>query len=208
MTVSFPLAGIFDRYPILTTSFFPRERQSSSRTGGGSSIVIDYRMPVWRASYVTALISEDDCIALEAELSALRGAALAFYGTDTRRPFPRLGPQSGVYGGAQISSVNLEENTVAFSALPTNIELSIGDRFHVNVGGKRRLYALAEAGGTTGFFGNTAPLQVVPQLFPTVAPGPVTFGRPSCEMRLIADSVTFNPSGNLLGTVSFEAEQI
>lgn len=208
MAVSFPLNGLFTRYGIKTTRFFPEERQSFSRNGAGAKIVVDYRMPIWKASYVSAAMSEDDCLELEAELSSLRGAANIFHGIDTRRLFPRLGPQTvSAYSSAQVSSVNLSANSVAFSGLPANLALSRGDKFSVLISGSRYLYAIAEP-ITANALGATAQVEVVPQLHPLISAGAATLASPTCAMRLVPGSVQFNPSGNLLATVSFEAEQI
>lgn len=207
MTISFPLTNLFNRYSIKTTRFLPEFRQSFSRTGAGVGIVVDYRMPIWAAAYSSVVMREDDCIELETELSSLRGAANIFLAMDTRRPYPRLGLQSGVYGAATVSAFNLTDNTVAFAGLPANLALSRGDRFHVVIGGNRYLYAMAEP-ITADALGATASAEVVPQLHPLIATGAATFEKPKCAMRLVPGSVQFNAQGALLGTVSFEAEQI
>lgn len=207
MAITFPLDGVFSRYGIKTTQFFPEERQSFSRTLAGAGVVIDYRAPVWKASFTSAVMREDDCLELEAELSSLRGALNTFYAVDTRRPFPRLGPQDAApYSSAMISNFNLATNRLAFSGLPGGLKLSRGDKLSVVVGSRRLLYAIAEPATAAGGGGVTL-TEVVPQLHPQIATGAVSFANPSCEMRLVAGSVQFNPSGNLLATVSFDAEQ-
>lgn len=208
MAITFPLSGLFDRYGIKTNSFLVDFRQSTSRDGAGNLTVIDYRLPKWKASFSSAVMSEDDCLEIEAELLSLNGAARVFLATDTRRPFPRKGAQSAVYGSAQITAVSLVNNTVTLSGLPANLDLSRGDKFSVAVNGIHYLYALAEPISANSS-GVTGAVTVTPTLNPAVtAPRSAVFAKPPCSMRLIYGSIAFNPSGALLGTVSFDAEQI
>lgn len=204
MALTFPIPDLFERFPLQTTNFSLNFRQSFSRDGAGRLTTIDYRLPYWQASFVTAPISEDDCLALEALLSSLDGMSRTFLARDTRREFPRRGPQSAAYGGAIITAFGTGRRDVSFTGLPAGLVLSEGDYFSVVVSGTPRLFRLAQ--GKTATLGSASNLECRPAIPGSVAANtPVTFAKPACAMKVDPASIAFNPGGNLLGTVSFSA---
>ena len=207
MAITFPRADIFTASQIKTSSFLLNYRQSFSRDGGGRSTVVDFREPYWQASFVSAVISEDDCIELEAALMSLDGMARQFLVTDTRRPYPRRMVQ-GAITGVQITGVNFGRNLCSFAGLPPNAVLSQGDRFSFEFFGTHYLFALAEGKVANGS-GVAANVEIRPRMPGAITfPRDVTLSRPTCSMKLDPASVSFASNGSLLGTVSFSAAQI
>lgn len=204
MALTFPIPDLFDRFPIQTTAFALNFRQSFSRDGAGRLTTIDFRLPYWQASFVTAPMREDDCLALEALLSSLDGMTRTFLARDTRRPFPRRGPQSAAYGAATITAFGTGRRDVSFSGLPAGLVLSEGDYFGINISGSARLFRLAQS--KTATLGSVSNLECRPSIPSAVAANtPVIFARPTCTMKVDPASIAFNPGGNLLGTVAFSA---
>lgn len=90
-------------------------------------------------------MSEDDCIELEAMLRALKGMVYPFYAEDTRRLYPRRGPQSAAYGSAALASiVGAGRSEVTFTGLPAGLILSVGDKFSLEIEGLDRLFEIQE----------------------------------------------------------------
>lgn len=206
MALTFPLADLFTRFPIKTNRFTLDRRQSFSRTNAGVVSVADFRAPTWAADFVSAAMSEDDCIELETMLRALKGMVNPFYGEDTRRPYPRRGPQSAAYGSAALASVvGAGRSEVTFSGLPSGLILSVGDKFSLAVDGIDRLFEVQEQVVASGA-GVTTAVSVLPPIpAAVIAPANAQFSRPRVAMLADPSTVAFNPSGGLLGTVSFSA---
>lgn len=206
MALIFPRANILTAYPIKSNLMLDY-RQSFSRTAGGLGIGVDYRQPIWNGAFTSATMSEDDCLALEAELNSLDGMVRSFLAHDTRRPFPRLGPQTAAYGTPLIAAIGSGREQADISGLPANLVLSVGDYFSVAEGDKRYLFTVVQ-GSTASALGVASDIEFRPHLPPFIPIGrAVNFVRPACTMRIDPASVGYTSSGALLGTIAFTARQ-
>jgi hypothetical protein len=206
MAVSFPRADIFSQFPIQTTRFDLNYRQSFSRDGGGRLTIVDFREPYWQAEFVSAVMSEDDCLDLEAALISLDGMSQSFLATDTRRRSPR-NLQPSAFGSPFVSSVKNGGNQVTFSGFSSGAQISQGDKFSVVFDGLHYLFVAVET-KTASTIGTLLGLEIRPR-FPAVipTPQPITLLSPTCSMKIDPASLSFARQGGLVGTVTFQGVQ-
>lgn len=205
--ITYPRADIFSAYRLKTTKFQPYFRQTVSRTAGGAMIVVDRGAPVWQASYVTASISEDDCVEFQAVLNSLDGSVQAFLGSDTRREFPRLYPEGNFSDTGSILSLGVDRRVLSLTGLH-GLSFRVGDRFSYQIGDIHVLHEIQEDVTANGG-GEVGPFQVFPHVPPGLTTGTaVKFARPTCTMRIDPESVQYTAGGNTLGTVAFSATQL
>lgn len=208
MAITFPITDLLTRGDVITKGFDAVSRQSISRTAGGALLAYDFGVSIWKGSYVSAVMSHDDCIDLEARLQALEGAVGTFYGMDTRRMYPRAYPTGSFTDSGTVTSLGVDGKSMSIANLPANFVINRGDYFQITVSGVPQLYRAVElkyanGSGISGTFG------VLPHYDPAMTTGlAVVFKQPACLMRLEPGSVQFNDTGRALGTVAFTATQI
>jgi hypothetical protein len=207
MAVTYPRADLFTAFAIKASRFALNFRQAFSRDGGGRTTTVDFREPYWEGAFVSAVLSEDDCVSLEAALHSLDGMARQFLATDTRRTYP-LRMAQGVISGVQITGANAGRNLCNFSGLPANAILSQGDKFSIEANGLHYLFQFVE-GAQADNAGVITAAEIRPRVPLSIGfSQSVKLSRPTCSMKIDPASVAFQSSGPLLGTVSFTAAQM
>lgn len=207
MAITYPLTDLIG-FGIVTQQFKPQFRQQISRQPSGAVTGIDFGQPVWVASYVTATMSQDDCVDFEADLNSLEGVKGTFLGRDTRRLAPREHPNGGFADVATVGAINANRKALTLTGLTVGMILSKGDYVQIEVGGVKFLYQSRET-VVVGAGGVTPEFEVHPTLHVSAAAGNAArLMNPACLMRLEPNSVQYNPGSSALGTVSFNAMQV
>jgi len=166
---------------------------------------MDLGDPIWKASYATAAMKQDDCIEMLAKLNSLDGGLNLFNAPDTRRVYPRAYPTGSFTDSGLVFSLLGDGYSLAFNGLPASFQLSVGDYFHYAQGGRRWLHQIMEANTASGG-GVSGTVSVRPVLSNGLTTTtPVTFKTPSCRMAIEPGSVQYTDMGRALGKVMFKA---
>lgn len=126
MALSFPRTDFIRSLPLYDGFFELVERQEVSRTAGGVSIVRDLGPGLWRATYITKPMREAAVLALEADLSSLRGGLRLFEGHEQRRPLPASDAVSTL-AGVTVSAIAADRRGLRLEGLPAGFVVTVGD---------------------------------------------------------------------------------
>lgn len=208
MAISFPLVALFNNEVILTKRFQLMYRQDTSRLASGLTIARDYGTPLWVADFQTATLSHDDCIKVEAYLSALDGVTRKFTAWDTRRPYPLAYPTGSFSDSGSVGNLPTSVNQIGLKGLPANFQISVGDKFAIEYGSGQRTIHQSIEDVTANGSGVTSDFAIRPFRPADVDVNDVvTFKKPKGNFHLTEEPPQFNDAGQVLGTVSFKAIQ-
>ena len=157
------MALVFPRTDILTAVGFSdgdlmlMERQEmGGREANGAQPGVSYGSGLWRGTYVTEELFNDQAADFQATIASLDGILGSFEAWDMRRPAPRAHRDGSANNGV-LASVNANNKALALSGLKPAQTVSRGDYLAFDYGVNRALHqametVVASGGGVTGQF--------------------------------------------------------
>lgn len=210
MTVSYPLADIFETLKAQKVSFELSWGQEFTGLPNGLLVAKDLRPALWRLSATSKPMRHKDAMIVYAKLNSLYGIIKTFLASNPLAPYPYNDPTGSTVGSSavKINAFSIASGTVQFKGLPASYALKAGDLFSfVYSSTKIALHQLVEDVTANGS-GVTGSVEVRPALRSGVAiDNVVTLKKPYAEFRMVPDSVSLDAVNTLFSTVSFEAVQ-
>lgn len=210
MTITYPRNDVMSaqRLIVQAPGFRLFELQVISRLRSGQLRGKSFSDPIWTASFATPTITQDEAVDFEAVLNSLNGLQ-AFVAYDDRRPYPLAHSTGNFNDSAQINAIQNNGKTIQLYRCDPGFTVTRGDKMAVTFDGRTTLHQASEtATPATGALTPTGFFDIAPNLPPGVLGGaPVTFKKPSVNMVVVPDSVSYNPAAAALATVTFQAVQ-
>lgn len=216
MALSFPLALTSVAYANQDGDFDLDPSEITAPTWGGLVQSVNQGRRLWRMSYVTRPLREEEAFGLLADLRALKGSVRPFKALDPLRRFAIAYPGGytgmtkaggGAFNGtAKLDAVAETLDAVTLDNLPAGFVLKKGDLLSFAFGSTRQaLHSVVEAGTANGSGVATVGVE------PSVVPGftldaDVALADPWCKARLTAKP-TQRRMANRKFVVSFAAIQ-
>lgn len=208
MAIAFPRDILAD-FPGWSTKFELFYRQERSRTAGGRTFAKDLGSPIWRASYVSQILSINTIDQWRTRLASMDGGIQTFLGVNLSRCYPIAYPNGGWPTGSAfdgtggITGIDANRKVFSVQGFPPGFKLSEGDM--IQVGATDLHWVAADAvANVSGVFPT---LEVRPHLWPSVSIGAaVNVKRPHCIMAV--DPVSASTQTDLAsgrGSVTFDA---
>lgn len=192
MTITFPfdlLAG----FPGWSPVFELLRREEQSRAAGGRTYVKDFGDPLWRATYVSKVLSANKLDAWRARLDALDGGQQEFFAYKFSRYAPisypnDSWPTSNGFNGnnAALAVVAANRKEVGITGLGGGYRLVTGDMLRL---GARNLHEVVTGGVASGA-GILNNIEIRPHLWAeTVIGDAVSISKPFCRMAIVPGSI-------------------
>lgn len=191
------------KYAAEGTTFDLFQRQEVSRTAGGLLYGKDLGSAIWRLSWTTYPIPNDDAVAFEALLRSLDGVVTPFLAVDHRRIYPRAYPTGNFTDSGTLLSVNVDNQHIALTGLPAGQVISTGDFLSFG----NALHQVV-SGVTANGSGVTTQFEVRPHIRPGYTLGAaVSLKTPRGQFVLEPDSIRQRAYGSLHTVISFSGVQ-
>lgn len=182
-------------------------RQETSRQARGVTLVKDLGTPLFGMSATTRPLYPAEALSFEAVLESLDGGVHAFYATDLRAPYPIAHLDGAFTDDAVISSIGINNKSLALSGLDSGFTISRGDYLSFAVPGWRSLHQAMETVTADGA-GISPSFEVRPHLFPGTEPGlAVRLKHARTSMMIIADTISKQQVDTRRTVISFQAVQ-
>lgn len=209
MAITYPRSDLMTAHRLIVQApgFRLSPLQEISRLRNGEIRAKNFADPIWKASFSTPQLTQDECVEFESILNDLEDGLKPFHAYDERRPYP-FRYQNGVFqDNGQISAISENGRTVTFSGLQPSFQLTRGDKFRLTSVVGTTLHEIKETITANGS-GATGAVVVQPNIPPAYeGNNPVSFSKPYCLMTIEPGSVSYNPGPSALATVSFSAVQ-
>lgn len=209
MAISYPRDDVMSavRLIVQAPGFRLSPLQEISRLRNGSMRAKNFADPIWKVTYSTPPMTQDECVDFLSVLYDLEDGLKAFQAYDERRPYP-FHYQTGVFSDdADIATISDNGRTISISGLPANFKLARGDKFRLTRVGQTTLHEIKENVTASGT-GAVASVVVQPNIPPEfTGDNPISFKKPYCFMVIEPGSISYNPGASALGTVTFSAVQ-
>lgn len=206
--IDFPYNLLGD-FPGWSTEFEIYKREELSRQAGGRTIAKDLGDPLWRATYVTRILSPNELDEWRAKIDVLDGPLQEFRGYPLSRWRPQAYPNAthpdgwGVSNGIGTLHTIGSEGLIRVSGVPTGYVAKVGDMIQIGGADLHRIVV----GDTANGDGHLADVELRPRLWPGVTTGAnVRFLSPSCVMTIEPGSIS-SPADPQTGraSISFRA---
>lgn len=199
MALTEPLELLAD-FPGWCTAFELQARQEQSRHASGRTRVKDFGQPIWRASYVTSILSPNTLDRWRAMIGHAHVSQKTFKGIPLSRCRPIAHPGSAVLPAGTLAAIGDDDDTVSLAGL-TGISISIGDMIRIGTGLYRALEP--KSGTPTGLFA------IEPHLWPgTATSQAVIIDKPWVAMTIDPQSVSESVNARTgRGSISFSATE-
>lgn len=208
-----PLAitDLSDHLQLVSGLWEPIYQQEASNLGSGELLAADLGPMLWGATVETAPMYLAEARALMARVLTLVGSIGTFYHYSPEAVAPQSDPGGIILDDAEVTieSVGADNHSLAFTGLPANYDLTIGDMFHVDYGSptRRALFMLTESGQASSL-GVTAELDVMPHIRPGIVAGAaVTLIKPAAKVKIVPDSLAVVQQGGLHASLRFQVRQ-
>ncbi|MCG8669582.1 MAG: hypothetical protein MI867_09235 [Pseudomonadales bacterium] len=209
MAISYPRDDLMSavRLIVQAPGFRLQPLQEISRLRNGEIRAKNFADPIWKATFSTPEMTQDDCVDFESILNDLEDGLKTFQAYDERRPYP-FRYQNGTFSdNGQISAISNNGRTVTFSGFQPGFQLTRGDKFRLTSIVGTTLHEIKETISANGS-GATSAVEVQPNIPPAYqGSNPVSFKKPYCLMVVEPGSISYNPGASALGTVTFSAVQ-
>jgi hypothetical protein len=205
------ITDLADLLPITSGIWEPIYSQEVSGTGAGEMLAADLGPMLWGATVETGPMYLDEAKQLRARILLLNGSIGTFYFWSPEAKGPQSDPKGVILDEAEVTieSVGADKHSLAFTGLPANYALTIGDMLHVDYGSpsRRALFALVENGEASSE-GVTAELDVRPHIRPGILAGAtVTLIKPAAKVKIMPDTLSIVNQGGLHASVRFTVRQ-
>jgi len=207
MAIAFPRPDVFDGIPFSAGELELMERQElGGREANGAQPAVSYGSGLWRGTYATDILRNDDAIDFQAVLNSLDGLIGAFEAWDMRRPAPRAHRDGSANNGV-LATVNANNKAIALTGLKAAQIVSRGDYLSFDYAGNRALHQAMETIVADGV-GATAEFEVRPHLREGWGAGAVVnLKAPRGIFLLVKDSVQPRRVNGRIQSFSFQAAQ-
>lgn len=209
MAISYPRDDVMSAVRLIVQSpgFRLSALQEISRLRNGSLRAKNFSDPIWKATFSTPPMTQDECVDFESMLYDLEDGAKPFHAYDERRPDPFFYQSRFYTDGGQIGAITDNGRTISISGLDPSFKLARGDKFRLSRTGQTTLHEIKENVTASGS-GIVSSVVVQPNIPPEFSGNnPISFRRPYCFMVIEPGSVSYNPAASALGTVTFSAVQ-
>lgn len=212
MALTFPLAQatLGDTLPIASVVWTPLWQQEFSGLGSGEFLTADLAPQLWEGDVALRPLLHTDARAMMAMLTALGGAAEAFYLANPLGWYPATDPGGTILGAATVTikTINANRKELAFAGLPVGYVLTAGDFFAVTYSTSRRALIQLVGGGTADSSGDTAEIEVRPHLRSgiTTTLG-VTLKKPAAKVKIVPGSLAPQMHNASRTRISFRVRQ-
>lgn len=209
MAISYPRDDVMSatRLIVQAPGFRLSPLQEISRLRNGSLRSKNFTDPIWKATFSTPPLTQDECVDFESMLYDLEDGLKAFHAYDERRPYPR-NYQDGVFvDNSQIGAISDNGRTISITGLQGSFSLSRGDKFRLTRTGQTTLHEIKENVTANGS-GVVSSVVVQPNIPPEFSgSNPISFKKPYCFMVIEPGTISYNPGASALGTVTFSGVQ-
>lgn len=209
MAITFPF-DLLDGFPGWSAVFEILRREELSRTAGGVAYGKDFGDPLWRATYVSRVLSANELDFWRARFDALDGGQQQFRGYPLSRCAPIAYPKNawpttnGFNGdNAALSSIAANRKVIRLTGLGGGYILSAGDMLRI---GERNLHRVV-TGGIASSGGVIDNVEIRPHLWPETQTGnAVSVRKPFCIMTVLRDSLQTDADPSTgRGSIRFDA---
>lgn len=212
MVASFPLsqANLIDLIRVRSVTWLPQRYVETSGAGTGETIEAELAPMLWRAQVESVPMLYAEARLIMSKLMLLDGGLQSFYLHNPSAPYPASDPTGSILGSStvQVKSVNADKKRLALKGLPDDYVITAGDFVAVTYDTSRRALMMFTEGGSANGSGETAELEVRPQVRTGIAAnGTAYLAKPAAKMKLIADSLSMEPMSILHAVIRFSALQ-
>lgn len=207
MAIAWPRTDILSAVDFSAGELELMERQElGGREANGAQPAVSYGSGLWRGTYATDVLRNDDAIDFQAMLNSLDGIIGSFEAWDMRRPEPRAHRDGSANNGV-LAVVNANNKAMSLTGLKANQIISRGDYLSFTYGSNRALHQAVETIAANGS-GITGQFEVRPHLRPGWAIGAaINLKAPRGVFVLLKDSVQPRRVNGRIQSFSFQAGQ-